>query len=203
MIGHLKGILIEKQAPQLILEVNGIGYEIDAPMSTFYQLPEVGLELKLFTHLIVREDAHHLYGFYSRDERSLFRTLLKVNGVGPKLALTILSSVAPSEFVHAVLNNDTAGLVKLPGVGKKTADRLVIEMRDRLSDWCPQLPSSSQHSASFVLKNERHPILQDAISALITLGYKQQEASKTIAKVDDGTKSSEELIRLALREVSL
>src|SRR5436853_116691 len=134
MIGQIRGIIIEKQPPQLMVDVLGIGYEIDAPMSTFYQLPESGQEVTLFTHFVVREDAHHLYGFYTRDERLLFRTLLKVNGVGPRLALTILSSTSPEEFVRFVLNNDTASLVHLPGIGKKTAERLVIEMRDKLSD---------------------------------------------------------------------
>src|SRR5580704_18997800 len=135
MIGQIRGIILEKQPPLLTVDVHGIGYEIDAPMSTFYQLPEVGQEVSLFTHFVVREDAHHLYGFYTRDERLLFRTLLKVNGVGPRLSLTILSSTAPEEFVRCVLNNDTLSLVRLPGVGKKTAERLVIEMRDKLADW--------------------------------------------------------------------
>src|SRR6188508_2465507 len=135
MIGLIRGIIIEKQPPQLVVDVQGVGYEIDAPMSTFYQLPEAGNEVRLYTHFVVREDAHHLYGFYTSEERHLFRTLLKVNGVGPRLALTILSSIAPPEFVHSILNNDTVTLVRLPGVGKKTAERLVIEMRDKLSDW--------------------------------------------------------------------
>ncbi len=141
MIGQIRGIILEKQPPQLLVDVHGVGYEIDAPMSTFYQLPDVGQEVSLFTHFVVREDAHHLYGFYTRDERHLFRTLLKVNGVGPRLALTILSSTAPDEFVRCVLNNDTASLVRLPGIGKKTAERLVIEMRDKLSDWCQAMPA--------------------------------------------------------------
>lgn len=197
MIGQLRGIILEKQPPQLILDVQGVGYEIDAPMGSFYQLPEVGQEVRLFTHFVVREDAHHLYGFYTREERLLFRTLLKVNGVGPRLALTILSSTAPEEFVRCVLNNDTASLVRLPGVGKKTAERLVIEMRDKLSDW--HQPAGGQ-----VIQREtqgRHPILQDAISALIALGYKQQEANRIVTKIDDGMAASEELIRRALREM--
>lgn len=200
MIGQVRGIILEKQPPQLLVDVHGIGYEIDAPMSTFYQLPDIGQEVTLFTHFVVREDAHHLYGFYTRDERLLFRTLLKVNGVGPRLALTILSSTAPEEFVRCVLNNDTASLVRLPGIGKKTAERLVIEMRDKLSDWYQGTPAEG---ASLVKQDNqgRHQILQDAISALITLGYKQQEASRTVTKIDDGAASSEELIRRALREM--
>ncbi len=200
MIGQLQGIILEKQAPQLLLDVRGVGYEVDAPMSTFYQLPDIGQEVKLFTHFVVREDAHHLYGFYTREERLLFRTLLKVNGVGPRLGLTILSSAAPDEFVRCVLNNDTAGLVRLPGVGKKTAERLVIEMRDKLSDWY-QAPASQGATLVNDEPSSRHHILQDAISALIALGYKQQEANRAVTKIDDGTTSSEELIRRALREM--
>ncbi|TAK72293.1 MAG: Holliday junction branch migration protein RuvA [Gammaproteobacteria bacterium] len=200
MIGQLHGIILEKQPPQLLVDVHGVGYEIDAPMSTFYQLPDIGQAVKLFIHFVVREDAQHLYGFYTREERLLFRTLLKVNGVGPRLGLTILSSVAPDEFVRCVLNNDTASLVRLPGVGKKTAERLVIEMRDKLSDWYQSPPPEG----AMLIKQEpsgRHPILQDAISALIALGYKQQEANRTVTKIDDGAASSEELIRRALREM--
>ena len=204
MIGQLRGTILEKQPPQLVVDVQGIGYEVDAPMSTFYQLPEVGQEVSLFTHFVVREDAHHLYGFYTRDERLLFRTLLKVNGVGPRLALTILSSIAPEEFVRCVLSNDTASLVCLPGIGKKTAERLVIEMRDKLSDWYQTVPPEG---ATLIKQDNerpprgRHQILQDAISALISLGYKQHEANRTVTKIDDGAATSEELIRRALREM--
>ena len=200
MIGQIFGTILEKQAPQLIVNVNGLGYEIDAPMSTFYQLPEVGQEVKLFTHFVVREDAQHLYGFYTRDERTLFRTLLKVNGVGPRMALTVLSSAAPEEFVRWVLENDTNSLVRLPGIGKKTAERLVIEMRDRLSDW---YKSDVPEGATVVVtdKGKRHQSLQDAIAALVSLGYKQQEANRTVSKIDDGRANSEELIRRALREM--
>jgi len=204
MIGQIRGIILEKQPPQLLVEVQGIGYEIDAPMSTFYQLPDILQEVTLFTHFVVREDAHHLYGFYTRDERLLFRSLLKVNGVGPRLALTILSSTAPGEFVHCVLNNDTASLVRLPGVGKKTAERLVVEMRDKLSDWYQGTPTAGTLPIKQGIEGQsrgRHQILQDAISALITLGYKQQEAGRSVTKIDDGAASSEELIRRALREM--
>lgn len=200
MIGLLRGIILEKQPPQLVVDINGIGYEIDAPMSTFYQLPDIGQQATLHTHFIVREDAHHLYGFYTRDERHLFRSLLKVNGVGPRLALTILSSAAPQEFVQCVLNNDTASLVRMPGVGKKTAERLVIEMRDKLADWYQPAVMAGVNAVKSD-NNVRHQTLQDAISALIALGYKQQEANRTITKIDDGTATSEELIRRALREM--
>jgi holliday junction DNA helicase RuvA len=199
MIGQLKGKILEKQPPQLLLDVNGVGYEIDAPMSTFYRLPDIGQDVILLTHLTVREDAHHLFGFYTKQEKLLFRTLLKVNGVGPRLALTILSSVEPDEFVRSIVNNDTANLIRVPGVGKKTAERLIIEMRDKLAGW----ESASSMDASLLKTSTtpgRHQTLQDAISALIALGYKPQEASRAVAKVDDGAMSSEELIRHALRE---
>ena len=200
MIGQVIGTILEKQAPQLVVNVNGLGYEIDAPMSTFYQLPDIGQAVTLFTHFVVREDAQQLYGFYSRDERTLFRTLLKVNGVGPRMALTLLSSATPEEFVRWVLDNDTASLVRLPGIGKKTAERLVIEMRDKLSDW---YKSEAPEGASLAVTNKgtRHRSLQDAIAALISLGYKQQEANRTVSRIDDGQANSEELIRRALREM--
>jgi Holliday junction DNA helicase RuvA len=195
MISQLTGTLLEKQPPQLLIDVNGVGYEVDAPMSTFFHLPDIGQKITLHTHLVVREDAHHLFGFYTRDERLLFRTLLKVNGVGPKLALTILSSANPDEFVRSVVNNDSTSLVRIPGVGKKTAERLIIEMRDKLAAW-------QQTTADINITQEpgRNQILQDAISALIALGYKPQEASRAVSKVDDGVATSEEMIRKALRE---
>lgn len=201
MIGLLRGIILEKQPPQLLLDVNGVGYEIDAPMSTFYRLPEAGQEVTLFTHFVVREDAHHLYGFFVREERLLFRTLLKVNGVGPRLALTILSSIEPDEFVRCVVNNDAASLIRLPGVGKKTAERLIIEMRDKLTAWQQQSPIELNLLAVNKENNSRNQTVQDAVSALISLGYKPQEASRAVAKVDDGVLSSEEIIRRALREM--
>jgi len=198
MIGQLQGIILEKHPPQLLLNVNGVGYEIDAPMSSFYRLPEVGQPTKLHTHLIVREDAHQLYGFCTPQERLLFRNLLKVNGVGPRLALTILSSIEPDDFVRCVQNEETAKLVCLPGIGTKTAERLIIEMRDKLKDWVidATLPTSNTPT-----KPSRNQILQDAIAALVTLGYKPQEASRAVAKIDENNLSSEELIRRALQEV--
>ncbi|HSW92914.1 MAG TPA: Holliday junction branch migration protein RuvA [Gammaproteobacteria bacterium] len=200
MIGQLRGIILQKQPPQLLLDVQGVGYEIDAPMGTFYRLPEIGQEVTLMIHFIVREDAHHLYGFFSEEERQLFRTLLKVNGVGPRLALTILSSIHPDEFVQCVQNNDTASLVRLPGVGKKTAERLIIEMRDKLAVLQPQ----SKVTLTPMLSSDRsgrHQAVQDAISALISLGYKPQEASRMVSKVDESASNSEDIIRKALREM--
>ena len=140
MIGFLRGVLRDKQPPSLLIEVQGVGYEIEAPMTTFYDLPAPGETVTLFTHLAVREDAHTLYGFSKRSDRKLFRALIKVNGVGARLALTILSGMDASRFAHCVQAGDTASLVKLPGVGKKTAERLVVEMRDRLADW--ELPAA-------------------------------------------------------------
>lgn len=202
MIGQLRGIILEKQPPQLLLDVHGVAYEIDAPMSTFYRLPDIGQEVILLTHLVIREDAHHLYGFYAREERALFRTLLKVNGVGPRLGLTILSSIEPNEFVRCIVNNDTANLVRLPGVGKKTAERLIIEMRDKLTDWQSSLPTASAELNQTAKKSgARNHIIQDAISALVSLGYKPTEASRAVAKVDENNLSSEEIIRQALREM--
>jgi Holliday junction DNA helicase RuvA len=199
MIGQIRGIILEKQPPQLLVEVGGIGYEIDAPMSTFYQLPSIGQEVKLLTHFVVREDAHHLYGFYTHHERHLFRDLLKVNGVGPRLALTILSGAMPEEFVHYVLDNDTANLVRLPGIGKKMAERLVIEMRDKLSSWYQTMSTASTQTLKLT-NLDRHQTLQDAIAALVALGYKLPEATRLVTKIDEGKASSEELIRRALKE---
>jgi len=199
MIGHLKGKIIAKHPPELILDVNGVGYELQASMNTFYQLPELGEEVTLHTHLVVREDAQLLYGFYELRERTLFRMLIKVNGVGPKMALTILSSADPDAFVQCVANNDVSSLVRLPGVGKKTAERLIIEMKDRLADW-------NENSSTVALPNNPHSVIsvvddpsRDAVSALIALGYKPQEASRAVSKVSAEGLTSEELIRLALK----
>lgn len=200
MIGQIKGTLIKKQAPQIILSAQGIGYEIDVPMSTFYHLPDLGKEMTVLTHLIVREDAHLLYGFLTEAEKKLFRTLLKVNGVGPRMALNILSRAEPDEFVTAVLNHDSGKLESVPGIGKKTAERLIIEMRDRLNDWHEAHLDVSMVSQPE--KNTRGQILQDAISALIALGYKSNEATRLIHKIDDGAMASEELIRQSLKEMA-
>lgn len=199
MIGQLRGIILEKQPPQLLLDVHGVAYEIDAPMNTFYRLPDVGQEVILFTHLVIREDAHHLYGFYTKEERALFRTLIKVNGVGPRLGLTILSSIEPTEFVRCIVNNDSANLIRLPGIGKKTAERLIIEMKDTLSHWQSHLPLGTDLAPKKFDSTNRQ--VQDAISALIALGYKPTEASRAVAKIDEANLTSEEIIRRALREM--
>lgn len=201
MIGRLTGKLIEKKPPELLIDVAGIGYELSAPMSTFYHLPELNQAITLFTHLVTREDAQLLFGFYSEKERALFRSLIKISGVGPKLALTILSGIEPEHFVQAVMNNQSASLVRLPGVGKKTAERLIIEMRDKLKDWhCES--ASLNFSKNQMQTNSQNNVLQDAISALIALGYKPQDASKLVNKIYDADLTSEQLIKLALKEAA-
>ena len=194
MIGRLHGKLLEKQPPLLVVDVQGVGYELEAPMSTFYHLPELGAEVKLFTHLVVRADVHLLYGFYSESERRLFRTLIKVSGVGPKLALAILSGMEGEMFVRCIQQADIALLTRLPGVGKKTAERLVLEMRDRLQKGggISPLPAGSR-------KITITSAVEDAISALIALGYKPQEASRLVHSVEEPQLSSEMLIRKALQ----
>ncbi|MFA7555137.1 MAG: Holliday junction branch migration protein RuvA [Spongiibacteraceae bacterium] len=199
MIGRIQGLLLEKQAPDLLVDVNGVGYEIHAPMTTIYQLPEVGAKVTLHTHFVVREDAQLLYGFASVAERSLFRALIKVNGIGPKLALTILSGIETDEFVRCVLDGDTASLIRLPGVGKKTAERLLVEMKDRLSDWPIE---SAGPGADSIARRSASGNVAEAESALVALGYKAQDASKAIAAINNNEgESSEQLIRLALKNM--
>jgi holliday junction DNA helicase RuvA len=188
MIGFLRGKILRKQPPHLLIDVQGVGYEVEAPMSTFYDLPEAGSEITLFTHLTIRDDAHVLFGFGSESERRFFRSLIRVNGVGPKLALTILSGISLDAFVRCVQEDDSAALTRLPGIGKKTAERLVVEMRDRLDD--VGAPSAAGVSA--------HP-RDEALSALVSLGYKPQEASQMLRGVKEEGLSSEELIRRALQ----
>jgi len=201
MIGRIRGIILEKQAPDLLLDVHGVGYELHAPLSTFYKLPAPGQEVVLFTHFVVREDAQQLYGFLQREDRSLFRTLIRVSGVGPKLALAILSGMDSDEFVRCVQRNDTRSLVNLPGVGKKTAERLIVEMRDRFEEWRPELAGErAESSGTLNPAAGRNRIVQDAESALIALGYKPQEAARAVsAALDDDVLGSEELIRRALQ----
>ncbi len=198
MITHLSGLLLDKKAPLLTIDVNGIGYEIYAPMSTFYQLPPIGNKITLLTHFVVREDAHLLFGFYSEQERKLFRALIKVNGVGPKLALTILSGIEINDFVTCIQTQDDARLTHIPGIGKKTAERLMIEMRDALSEW--NVIVSSEISAQNELVDPNQ-VIQDAISALIALGYKPSEAKTAITKVHQAEHNNEQLIRLALQQM--
>jgi Holliday junction DNA helicase RuvA len=199
MIGRLRGILLEKQPPQLLVDVHGVGYELEAPMSTFYQLPQPGSEVILFTHLVVREDNQALYGFASELERRLFRTLIKINSVGAKLALSILSGMSADDFSRCVHENDTASLTRLPGVGKKTAERLIMEMRDRLADWQPAAQSASATATPSEAKVGGDHAAREALSALIALGYKPQEASRLLQHVDAEGLESEAIIKAALK----
>jgi len=200
MIGRLKGILLTKQPPTLLLDVNGVGYEVDAPMSTFYQLADVGEEVILHTHLVVREDVQQLCGFVTETERSMFRSLIKINGVGPKLALSILSAISADDFARCIQDNDTATLVRLPGVGKKTAERLVIEMRDKLKDWHVVEPLSNGKMPTGMLdiQHKSNPV-EEAVSALIALGYKPPQASRMVSQIESQNLSSEDIIRDALK----
>ena len=198
MIGFLNGKLITKAPPLLVLDVQGVGYEIEAPMTTFYNLPAIGEHVKLHTHLVVREDAHILFGFSEETDRLLFRTLIKVNGVGPKLALTILSGLSAEDFHRCITDDNVQALVRLPGIGKKTAERLIIEMRDRL----PDLSSvESQQKKGGVPSSSANNAKQEAISALIALGYKAQDANKMVQNIQ-ADNSCEDIIRLALQGAS-
>lgn len=196
MIGFLRGKLVAKSAPTLLLDVHGVGYEVEAPLSTFYSLPDLGEEVQLHTHLVVREDAHILFGFSGEADRALFRSLIKVNGVGARLALTLLSGLSVDEFHRTVLESDTSTLVGLPGIGKKTAERLIIEMRDRLPDIVDVATASSQSGPNLSpISNPK----QEAVSALIALGYKVQDANRMVRGISSEDKTSEELIRIALQ----
>ena len=195
MISRLAGILLSKQPPQLLVDVQGVGYELEAPMSTFYQLPATGEQVILHTHLVVREDAQLLYGFYAESERAMFRSLIRVNGVGPKLALTILSGVSSDEFTRCVIEDDSKALTSLPGVGKKTAERLIVEMRDRI-DTDATLPAVEMPAG--VAASPTNPV-SDAVSALISLGYKGQEASRMVRDVESDGMQTEDIIKAALQ----
>ncbi|OHC27477.1 MAG: Holliday junction DNA helicase RuvA [Pseudomonadales bacterium RIFCSPLOWO2_12_59_9] len=198
MIGRLRGTLVEKQPPHLILDVNGVGYELEVPMTTLYRLPAVGEALILHTHLVVREDAQLLYGFADKRDRQLFRELIRLNGVGPKLALALMSGLEVDELVRCVQAQDCSVLVKIPGVGKKTAERLLVELKDRFKAW-EALPGMDglgiEPSAGALVSNAEN----DALSALLSLGYKPQEASRAVAAVKEDGLSSEDLIRRALK----
>jgi len=204
VIGRLIGELVEKTPPALMVDVSGVGYEVEASMNTFYKLPDVGTFVTLYTHFVVREDAQLLFGFADKQERSLFRQLIKVNGVGPKLALTILSGISAEEFVRCVHNEDTAALVRLPGVGKKTAERLIIEVKDKLAKL--EMPTAVEFELGQIevpgarLSSADNRV--DAETALVALGYKPLQATKAIEQAADQLTvgaSTEELIRQALK----
>jgi len=199
MIGSLRGEIVSKQPPWLLLDVNGVGYELESPMSTFYDLPAIGESVTLVTHLAVREDAHTLYGFLRESDRALFRNLLKVTGVGARMALAILSGMDARRFALCVQQQDVTALTRLPGIGKKTAERLVMEMRDRVD-----LPvgGSQAAMAAPAMGTAGDSALTDAVSALVALGYKPVEANRMARAVDDGATTSEEIIRTALKAVN-
>ena len=191
MIGRLSGVLLEKTPPQLILEVQGVGYEIDVPMSTFYNLPNVGERLTLYTHLVVREDAHLLYGFASEAERKAFRQLLKISGVGARTALALLSGMSVAELVQAVATQEAARLTKVPGIGKKTAERLLLELKDKLG----------AELSSGVTVNRGAPAADDVLNALLALGYNEKEARYALKHLPEGLSVSDG-IRQALKSLA-
>lgn len=196
MIGRLSGQLIFKQAPYLMVDVAGIGYELEAPMSTIYNMPDVGEQVVLLTHLVVREDAHILYAFLSDNERQLFRTLIKVNGVGPRMGLAILSSMNPAEFSHCIVNGDAVALTRIPGVGKKTAERLIVEMKDKLEK--AGIDSGATLASGLTVSHSKDA-LTEGIQALVALGYKPRQAESMARAVASDDMSSEDIIRKALR----
>ena len=192
MIGSLRGRILSKTPPQLTVEVGGLGYELEAPLSTFFLLPALGEEVRLLTHLVVREDAHVLYAFGTEDERRLFRSLIKVSGVGPKIALALLSGISVTAFAACVQGGDSAALTRVPGVGRKTAERLIVEMRDRLAP--PELPGVAAAAAAAGTSAQ-----SEAYGALVALGYRPTEATRLLKAAGPGTHSTEELIRRALQ----
>jgi Holliday junction DNA helicase RuvA len=193
MIGSLRGKLIFKQAPAITIECNGVGYDVETPMSTFFELPAVGEELFLFTHLVVREDAQLLYGFATDDERRLFRSVIKVRGIGAKIGLAVLSAMSVAGFNRCIEYEDTASLSKIPGIGKKTAERLIIEMRDRID---------KSVATDTVKVTVEQGAKSEAVDALVSLGYKPAEVNKLIGSLDVDGQSAEDIIRLALRQAA-
>ena len=201
MIGQIRGTLIARQAPEILVDIGGIGYEIQVPMTTLYQLPELGQPVTLLTHFVVREDAQQLFGFAESADRRLFRELIKVSGVGPRLALTLLSGMDAADFARCLQRDDAAALVALPGVGRKTAERLLVEMRDNAGAWLDELsPESAAQAETGKAGAHGNDQRAEAEQALVALGYKLTEAAKLMAAVDIAPETpSEELIRLALR----
>lgn len=210
MITFLKGKLVQKMPPTLVLDVNGVGYELEASMQTFYQLPEVSNTVQLYTHPVIREDAHLLFGFYAQNERELFRILIKTNGVGPRSAITILSTLSVDELTQCVHQDDVNQLVKVPGIGKKTAERLLLDLRDQLKSWsssshasAPNV-STTQPDTSQALDTNQTNQRQDAINALITLGYKPQNATQAVDKIyrQQPDAATEYLIKQSLQQLN-
>ena len=193
MIGRLSGVLARKEPPALLVDVNGVAYELEAPMSTFYDLPSTGEKVTLYTHLVVREDAHLLYGFSRESQRQLFRNLLKVNGVGPRVALAVLSGLSEQELYQSLANEDIARLTKVPGIGRKTAERLIVELRDKADAMLTSIGASARPA------NLPVDPVQEAVSAWIALGYKPNEASRAVSGVPAEGLTSENIIRAALK----
>jgi Holliday junction DNA helicase RuvA len=198
LIGRIRGKLIEKHASLLLVDVQGLGYEVEVPFSAAFALAELNQDIVLHTHLVVREDAQLLYGFATVKDRDLFRLLIKINGVGPKLGLTILSGLDSAQLARCVRDEDSSTLVKLPGVGKKTAERLVIELRDKLKDWITPTDDLLA-TGTPAIANTEHKVIEDAESALIALGYKPQEATKAVNAINAEGLNSQQVIRLALK----
>lgn len=197
MIGRLWGVLVEKRPPWLLVDVNGVGYEVEAPMSTFDHLPVIGEKVTLYTHLAVKDDAHSLYGFASEQERTLFRSLIRVSGIGPRTALGILSGIRPDEFVRCIEQQDIPALTQLPGIGKKTAERLLVELRDRVKTLIDLPPATTGQAPVAVVADNPQ---SEAISALIALGYKPAESARLIQGIGTDGKTTEQIIRLALQK---
>jgi len=200
MIGFLRGVLLHKQPPHIVVDVHGVGYELEAPMATFYELPEELSETALFTHLVVREDAQLLYGFSDRSQRELFRSLLKVNGIGPRVGLAILSTLSTSQFVQCVKQQDALTLTSVPGIGKKTAERMLIDMRDRI-DGLDIEEVENEETDGAMIEHYQDPVA-DAIGALVALGYKQAEANRVVKAVEEQSAGRDDLIRNALQMLS-
>ena len=195
MIGHLKGKIITKNPPEVLIEVGGIGYEVLCPMSTFYELDNLTEDVLLFTHLSIKEDAHTLFGFITKDEKSVFRELIRVNGVGPKVALAILSNLSVHSLVECISTEDSDLLAKTPGIGKKTALKLIVELKDRLI----KVELSGSTAKPSGLKQDSNPNTRQAIDALLSLGFKAKEANRMVSKIEDKDLSTEQIIRLALQ----
>ncbi|GMR19653.1 MAG: Holliday junction branch migration protein RuvA [Gammaproteobacteria bacterium] len=196
MIGCLQGRLLLKEPPSLLVDVAGVGYELEAPMTTFYDLPATGESVTLYTHLVVRDDAHLLYGFSRLGQRQLFRSLIKVNGVGPRVALAILSGLSDTEFSQCVIDSDVARLTQVPGIGRKTAERLIVEMRDKVT------AGTMAEVAAISSSGDSPNPVSEAVTALASLGYKPQEASRLVRAVNTEGQSTEEIIRLALKSMA-
>ena len=195
MIGHLKGKITSKNPPEILIEVEGVGYEVLCPMSTFYALDDLTEDILLFTHLSIKEDAHTLFGFISKDEKNVFRELIRVNGVGPKVALAILSNLSVQSLVECISTEDADLLAKTPGIGKKTALKLIVELQDRLG----KLELTGTIEKTRVLNQSSNPNSKQAIEALQSLGFKVKEANRMVSKIEDQGLSTEQIIRIALQ----